>query len=451
MSLTLAQLEAFDIPGPRYTSYPTAPQWQNGFPVTTYHQALQQSALSHHSLSVYIHIPFCTKMCYYCGCNVIIRKQNESVGDTYIGYLLKEMALVRQQLSATQVVKQVHLGGGTPNYLSPDQLTRLLMGIRHTFQIEAGSEIAVEVDPRTLTHEQVRVMAQQGVTRLSMGIQDTNPDVQASINRVQPIEMVRQAVDWVRAHGLSLNFDLIYGLPKQTHDGIVTTIGHVIAASPDRIALYSYAHVPWLKSHQSLLKPHQLPMGRDKLNLFLTARDALIAGGYQGVGMDHFARPNDPLAVAYQTGTLYRNFMGYTLKPADDALGFGVTAIGHVKGVYIQNTKDLAHYYHGLDTEQLPIDRGLALSQDDRMRQWVIQSIMCQFKLDAAAFSQLFGCDVMALEGVPAHLQACESKGLINKSQSGFEVTELGKLFVRIVAMGFDAYLAQSGGFSRTI
>ncbi|NDD66708.1 oxygen-independent coproporphyrinogen III oxidase [bacterium] len=451
MTLTLEQLEAFDIPGPRYTSYPTAPQWQGGFPVSWYQDALYQSARHQHSVSVYIHIPFCTRMCYYCGCNVIIRKPNESVGDSYITYLFKEMALATRHLSGPPCVKQVHLGGGTPNYLSPVQLTRLLTGIRETFSIEEGSEIAVEVDPRTLTEEQVATMAQLGVTRISMGIQDTNPIVQSRINRVQPIEMVNTTVGWVRRHGLSLNFDLIYGLPMQEPDGMCTTISHVLSQSPDRIALYSYAHVPWLKSHQALLHEKDLPTGRDKLGLFLLARDALLAGGYVGVGMDHFARPEDPLAIAYQKGTLYRNFMGYTVKPADDALGFGVTAIGHVEGHYVQNTKDLSQYCQALDEGYLPVDRGMRLSHDDRMRQWVIQSIMCRFQVELTAFTQLFSCDLLGLPGVAEHLSRCEADGLVIRTKEGIQVTELGKLFVRIVAMGFDAYLSQHRGFSRTI
>lgn len=451
MILSLEQLEKFNISGPRYTSYPTAPNWVDTFTEQDYRHTLQSFDCHRDRLSIYVHIPFCPKMCYYCGCNVLIRKPSDEVGDRYIDYLDQEMTLVTREWSTPATVNQLHWGGGTPTYLSAPQLARLFSLIQSRFQMASGAECAIEVDPRTLTFEQVKTLSQIGFNRISMGIQDTNEQVQRAINRLQPTEMVQTCVEWIRTHHLSLNFDLIYGLPHQTPATMADTIQDIIKMSPDRIALYSYAHVPWLKSHQSLLNPNHIPMGRDKLALFITAREQLLAHGYQAIGMDHFAKASDGLALAYRDGVLHRNFMGYTLKPADDSVGFGLTAIGQFRNAFTQNVKTMGQYMALLDEGHLPIERGLNLTPDDLRRQWAIQSIMCQFKLDFMAYHHQFGSTIDALPGVMSHLRTCEKDGLITLHEDGLTVTELGQLFVRIVAMGFDAYLGHQTGFSKTI
>jgi oxygen-independent coproporphyrinogen III oxidase len=317
-------------------------------------------------------------------------------------------------------------------------------------------EQAIEIDPRTVTPDIPQALADLGFNRVSMGIQDFDHDVQVAINRIQPYAMVETLFNALRAAGIpSINADLIYGLPRQYETQFAKTIEHIIQLKPDRIALYSYAHVPWLKSHQNLIKVDELPTPTQKMALFLASSTALASGGYQAIAMDHFALETDEMAKAYRDGKLYRNFMGYTVKPAEDYIGFGPSAIGHMQGSFAQNVKELKAYYQALEAGTFPIERGMVMSADDRIRQWVIQSFMCQFVVDKATFQRLFlvSCDVYFSELTP-HLDYCVREGLLRVSDSAWTVTDLGRFFVRNICMGFDAYFkpAQSENrFSRTV
>ncbi len=448
--LTPEIIERFTKPGPRYTSYPTAPEWGK-FTNSDYAVTLQQFGTTDQTLSLYIHIPFCVSMCSYCGCNVVIRKQNQRVGDEYLDYLAKELSLVITTMGRRPVLKQFHIGGGTPNYLAADQLHRLVGLVNQGFDWDVDAEKAIEIDPRVVTDAHLDALVDLGFNRISMGIQDFDPKVQVAVNRVQPYELVEGVMTRLRDRGFhSINFDLIYGLPHQKIDSFSHTLDQVIALSPDRIALYSFAHIPWLKSHQNLIDPGTLPGTEEKLGIFVMARDKLMANGYDAIAMDHFAKASDDMAVAFREGRLYRNFMGYTLKPADEYLGIGVTSIGFLAHTYAQNIKDLKAYFAALDRGELPVERGLRLSPDDQRRQWVITQLMCHFGVDKSQFETRFGedFDTYFAEEAP-HLAQCVTEGLITLSGEKIALTELGTLFVRNVAMGFDWYLRQPKGHKR--
>jgi len=453
--LTSELIRDLDIPGPRYTSYPTAPEWSNDYTHEHYLHALSNWEKSEATVSLYVHIPFCTQMCYYCGCNVTIRKRNVNVGAQYIRYLEKELSLLLRQRTKRPVIKQLHWGGGTPNFLTSDEMRQLKGMIDSYCDIASDAEVAIEVDPRTVTEEQIRTLNSIGFNRISMGIQDFSSDVQTAINRHQSVQLVETLFDWIRQYEFaSINVDLIYGLPKQTIENFQETVSQIVQLSPDRIALYSYAHVPWLKSHQNLIHSEELPLQDEKLGIFLGARNLFLASGYDAIGMDHFAKASDEMAVAYHNGALYRNFMGYTVKPSDEFIGVGVSSIGYIGGHFVQNTKELRDYYSALDSGHLPVERGLILSKDDHIRQWAIQSIMCRFILNKSELYTLFQVDFATyFEDANAHLVHCERQGLVRLSGDRIEVTDLGRLFVRNIAMAFDAYLktSQSRRYSRTV
>jgi oxygen-independent coproporphyrinogen-3 oxidase len=448
--LTTELISKHTQPGPRYTSYPTAPEWKPLAP-EAYKKALQKFGNSQKTLSLYIHIPFCNTMCYYCGCNVVIRKSKPEVGNEYLDYLEKEIRLVQSQMGKKSVLKQFHLGGGTPNFLSSDQLNRLMDIIHLHFDLDPEAEIAIEIDPRTVEPSQLQTLKQRGFNRISMGIQDFSAEVQAAINRIQPYDQVTALMTQLRALEFSsINMDLIYGLPHQTLSSFKETIEQVISLKPDRIALYSFAHIPWLKSHQKLIDPETLPLGKDKLDIFLQARGQFLDNGYDAIAMDHFALNTDELASAFKKGTLYRNFMGYTLKPADEYVGLGVTAIGLIEGTFSQNTPDLKTYYARLDENTLPTHKGLELSEDDLKRQWVIQELMCHFRVNKKQFETRFlvPFDTYFADET-SHLNRCESEGLLTQSTEQITATELGRFFVRNIAMGFDWYLRQAEAHKR--
>jgi len=454
-SLTPSLIRQLDQPGPRYTSYPTAPEWLDSFSESDYHTALQRFDSRTQSLSIYTHIPFCTQMCYYCGCNVTIRKRKSNVADEYLEYLAREFDQVSSHWCDRPTVTQIHWGGGTPNFLTIDEMTRLKTMFDTRCRISPDAEVSIEVDPRSVDRDQIVALRALGFNRISMGIQDFAPEVQSAIHRVQSVSEVTALFAWIRHAGFkSINVDLIYGLPNQNIANFTDTVTEIIRLKPDRVALYSYAHVPWLKSHQQLIDVSALPDQELKLSIFIHARQLFLDAGYEAVGMDHFALPDDELAIAFRSGALYRNFMGYTINPADDAIGLGVSSIGYIGGCFSQNVKDLKTYYSRLDSGQLPVDRGIELSRDDHIRRWVIQSIMCQFSLIYCNFSDTFGVDFFEyFPDVDLHLQRCESNGLVVRGDDGIRVTPLGRFFVRNVAMGFDAYLKsqESRRFSQTI
>jgi oxygen-independent coproporphyrinogen III oxidase len=441
-TLTKEIINKFNIEGPRYTSYPTAPVWTKDYTHSSYILTLKRLASEKKPLSLYLHIPFCEKRCYFCACNVVIKKQNVKFGDTYLDYLEKEIAMVTSILGEGYPVKQIHIGGGTPTYLSDVQLTRLGNMLSDAFNLDDIYEQSIEVDPRSVDPARLDFIRTLGFNRISFGIQDMNPKVQDAINRhhtLEEIDMLMYAAKELKF--LSVNCDLIYGLPFQSRNDFKHTVDQIISLKPDRIALYSFALVPWLHSHQKLISEDSLPDADTKLDLFLQSREQFLESGYTSIAMDHFALATDDLATAFDKGTLYRNFMGYTTLATDDYLGLGVSSIGYAGNSFIQNTKDLKEYYALIDSGVLPTERGYSLSEDDLMRQWIIHHLMCSFKIDKIQFQTQFNVAFdESFSDCATHLKQCEVDGLLLIQGNDIVVTDLGKLFVRNIAMGFDAY-----------
>ncbi len=446
----------FDTPGPRYTSYPTAPVWTDEVNGGLYANKLAIFGATDKTISLYIHIPFCESLCTYCGCNVVIRRKDSRFGDEYLDYLEREMELVYRFLGTRKKVCQLHWGGGTPTFLNEPQIERLYQMTRRYFDIDPNGEVALEIDPRTIDKSKIQKLRMLGFNRVSLGVQDFNEDVQRQVNRYQPYAMVEESMDWCRQLVFtSVNFDLIYGLPYQTLASFRQTIEKVIILHPDRIALYSFAYVPWHKRHQYKIDIELLPSNDVKLDIFLQARDQLLQAGYRAIAMDHFALAEDELARASEAGTLHRNFMGYTVKPVDECLGLGVSAIGFLENTYIQNQKALPHYCKALAQGRLPVERGKILSRDDQIRRWTINALMCRFAVDKVVFTQKFHVPFEAyFAKEQGHLRWCVDNELIDQNDTHIEVLELGKIFIRNVCMGFDLYLRQkniSVQFSRTV
>ena len=454
-----ALIERYDRPGPRYTSYPTAVEFHAGFTAEDYRGRLD-SANSRVSqpLSLYVHVPFCEHRCAYCGCAVIATRKRE-VAVTYLEYLECEIEMVAASLNGRRTVVQYHWGGGTPTYLSLEQIARLDACIRRHFDITPDAERAIEIDPRVTTREQIVLLRELGFNRLSFGVQDFAKPVQEAIDRHQSEAETRQLYFAARDAGFeSINFDLVYGLPRQTVESFQRTLASVVDMRPDRLAVYSYAHVPWLRPNQKAIDPMDLPDAEQKRRLLGAAIDTFTAAGYEAIGMDHFALPDDELAVAARERRLHRNFMGYTTRPAPDSVALGVSAISDVAGAFSQNHKSLARYYEALDAGRLPVERGYALSEDDRLRRFVITELMCNFHLDAAAVRERFGVDLAdyfaaELEGLNQP-DGPVADGLLDITPDGLTVTTRGRLFVRNICMAFDRYLAAHQNrpvFSRTI
>ncbi len=438
-------LRQMDQPGPRYTSYPTADRFVEAFGEEDYVQALQQrrSGLTRSlPLSLYVHVPFCDSLCYYCACNKVITKHHERAQE-YLRYLGREAELHVAQLGSGQSVSQLHLGGGTPTFLSDAELHELLSMLRRHFNLAPGGEYSIEVDPRTVTPARLATLAELGFTRLSFGVQDFDPAVQRAVHRLQPAEQVFELVRAARQIGFeSVNVDLIYGLPQQTPESFDRTLAQVNALRPDRVALYAYAHLPDRFKPQRRIQASELPAPGAKLAMLARALAAFDDGGYVYVGMDHFALPDDALAVARRQGRLHRNFQGYSTQPDCDLIALGVSSIGRVGATYSQNAKSLEDYYDLLDQGRLPIERGLALSRDDLIRRSVIMALMCQGELQFEALELAFLIDFRTY--FAAELQALsvpQAQGLVRVSRGSIEVTEQGWFFVRAIAMVFDRYL----------
>jgi len=456
MQITAEMIQKFDVAGPRYTSYPTAPVWTPEVTGQIYSEKLKTFGHNDTTLSLYIHLPFCRSLCTFCACNVVIRPADTKYSEEYLNYLFKEMDLTAKAIGRRKTIRQLHWGGGTPTFSGEDQIRRLYEKIRQTFEIDADAEVAIEIDPRTISESKIRTLRELGFNRISMGVQDFDETVQKNINRVQPFEMVEQTNRWCRELGFhSVNFDLIYGLPHQTRTSFDDTVEKVIALKPDRIALYSFAYVPWLKHHQRKIDTQTLPEANEKMEIFVSARNRFLNAGYQAIAMDHFALKTDELSKAFNEQKLYRNFMGYTVKPADEYIGLGMTAIGFLGNTFIQNVKELPEYYRLLREGTLPVERGKALTADDQIRQWVIHSLMCHFSVKRQAFSVKFGVEFDEyFKEEQEHLQNCIEDGLLRKTDDGYEATEMGRLFIRNVCMGFDWYLRQKGShqrFSKTV
>lgn len=455
LTVDLALVKKYSVPGPRYTSYPPATHFTDQI---TFDQlrdpilANNQSAAR--DLSLYFHIPFCYMLCWYCGCTTVItRKQEQSA--TYLTYLEKELDLMGRFLNPQRKVVQIHFGGGSPTFLQPDEFRRLGELIRSRFNVAEDVEAGVEIDPRRLTREHVKAMREFGFNRASLGVQDYNPEVMKAVHRIQPRELVEEVAGWIREAGFqSLNVDLIYGLPLQTPASFAATLDAVLELQPDRFATFNYAHVPWIKPHQKVFKDDMLPTPETKLLLLKTTIEKLTAAGYVYIGMDHFAKATDELAVAQRQKTLQRNFQGYSTRGGADIYAFGMSSISQADGIYWQNQKELADYYRMLDAGQVPLERGYILSADDRIRRWTIMRLMCDLELDYAALSEQLGIqftEYFARE--LSSLDDLEADGLLRRHPGGLTVTDVGRLLIRNIAMRFDAYLAREKErrYSRTI
>ena len=444
--LTPELLSRFDIPGPRYTSYPTADRFVEACAQSNLHQALDMrtQGVGHKNrpLSIYVHIPFCESLCYYCACNKIITKHHEKA-EPYLRYLTKEVALYTDAIGTGQSVSQLHLGGGTPTFLSDTELSSLMSMLKRNFNFVAGGEYSVEVDPRTVNAERLALLFELGFNRLSFGVQDFDPEVQKAVHRIQPVEQVFALVASARKIGFeSVNVDLIYGLPKQSPESFDRTLKQINELRPDRIALYAYAHLPERFKPQRRIVAAELPVASSKIAMLSRSMDALMAAGYVYVGMDHFALPVDALAVAKRQGRLHRNFQGYSTQPDCDLIGLGVSSIGRMGSTYSQNAKTMDEYVDMLDQAQLPVVKGLALSRDDQIRRAWIMAIMCQGHVQFDVFNEAWLIDAQSYFSEELlQLQSMQSQGLLELSEQGLHVTPMGWFFVRGVAMVFDKYL----------
>ena len=437
-------LRRFDVPGPRYTSYPTADRFVEAFGNDDYIQALEQRRAGSMALplSLYIHIPFCESLCYYCACNKVITKHHSKSAE-YLRYLSRELELQVEHFGRGHNVSQMHLGGGSPTFLSDVELTDLLDMIRRHFNLVPGGEFSIEVDPRTVTPDRLRHLYQLGFNRLSFGVQDFDPAVQKAVHRVQPAEQVFALVQAARDIGFeSVNVDLIYGLPLQTPESFRHTLDLVKQLRPERIALYAYAHLPTRFKPQRRILSAELPSPAEKLSMLSNSLAILGDAGYDYVGMDHFALPEDALAVAKRQGRLHRNFQGYSTQPDCDLIALGVSAIGRIGATYSQNAKTLEEYYDALDQGRLPIVRGLALTRDDILRRSVIMAVMCQGQLDFEAMGDAHLIDFASYFAREIErLRDFETMGLVKVGPASLEVTAQGWYFVRAIAMTFDKYL----------
>jgi len=444
----------YDKPGPRYTSYPTAPVWSDQFTAQDYDERLRSAGQSSEPTSLYIHIPYCDALCYFCGCSTVITQRHEKEAP-YVDRVLSEAALVRQTIGNSRPVIQHHWGGGTPTFLSPAMIEKLFAGLCELFPLTNDAEVSIEIDPRVTTREQLEVLAKIGFNRISMGVQDFDPKVQETVNRVQTFEQTQASVTAARELGFeSVNLDLIYGLPYQTKAGIQRTLDLVHELSPDRIACYSYAHVPWIRKHQEVIPENALPRGVEKLELYLVTLEDMVAHDYTAIGMDHFAKNDDELALATENGCLHRNFMGYSTHTAEDMVAFGMSAISEVDGAFSHNHKNLKEWEAAIDAGNLPVNRGMVRSVDDNLRRRIILDLMCHFRL---LFDRHGGAEDFhrRYESELRNLEPMVSDGLVTIGPDGISVTPRGRLFVRNICMPFDAYLdrdAEKGPrYSRTI
>ncbi len=446
----------YDRPGPRYTSYPTAPQFVEGFVSPDYARLLDHSGnQSDRPLSLYVHVPFCDVRCFFCGCNVTISR-DRTWGKRYLPLLAREMEKAAALLQAgRREVRQVHWGGGTPTFLPAEDLAELMALLRHHFRFAADAEIGVEIDPRECTPEQLDALAAGGFNRLSLGLQDLDPQVQRAVNRVQTVAETWSLMDAARARGIdSLNVDLIYGLPYQTPETFAATLREVVRMSPDRLALFNFAYLPAMFPHQRVIDPATLPDPAAKLLILEQSIAALTEAGYVFIGMDHFAKPSDPLAQALRDRTLTRNFQGYSTCGESDLVAFGVSSISAVGGGYAQNAKTMRDYGAAIQEDRFATAKGLEMSAEDLLRHEVIMKVMCHFHLDKREIGAAYGIDFdRHFAAELASLAPMAADGLVELGEDEIEVTPRGRLLVRNVAMAFDAYLIAGAAtrYSRTV
>lgn len=450
-------IERFDVAGPRYTSYPTADRFVEAFDAGSLDQWLRQRASLgwHQPLSVYVHVPFCQSVCYYCACNKIVTK-DRSRGDAYVADLLREVDLYAERLGRREPVSQLHLGGGTPTFLDGAALQAVVDGLERAFSFSPQAERSIEIDPRTIDVARLHELFAQRFNRLSFGVQDFDPDVQQAVHRVQSTEQVFGLVRAAREIGFeSINVDMIYGLPKQTEASFRQTLDTLASLRPDRIAMYGYAHLPERFKPQRRIQTEALPDGRDKLSMMRMAIQTLTEHGYVYIGMDHFALPDDALAVAQRRGVLHRNFMGYTTQPDCDMLGLGVSAIGRMGPSYSQNYRTLDEYCDAVRAGRLPIARGYELTRDDMLRRSTIMAIMCSGEVSFSTLENSYLIDPkLAFSEELGRLREFQDLGLVRVTQDGIAVTPQGRFFVRPIAMVFDRYLRaamQRASYSRVL
>ena len=447
-------IERYGGRGPRYTSYPTAVQFHDGFGETEYRRqcAASNEGSERRPLSIYVHLPFCESLCYYCACNKEVTRNRARV-ERYMTHLYSELDLQAALFDDTRVVEQLHLGGGSPTYFDTDELGELIrrIGERFRLQSDGNQEFSIEVDPRTIEPEGMAPLYALGFNRLSLGVQDLEQRVQEAVNRVQSFAKTRDLIDAARASGFqSVSLDLIYGLPHQSVASFDATIDRVLTLKPDRLAIYNYAHLPQMFKAQRLIDAADLPDASAKLEILHGTIAKLTAAGYEYIGMDHFALPSDELVVAQHKGELQRNFQGYSTHARCDLISLGVSAISHVHHCYSQNVKSVNRYCQLLEQGHLPVERGLELSDDDELRASVIETIMCHGRLDFAAVAQSFGLDFGDYFGAELEaLAPLADDGLIKFDNAGFEVTPAGRLLLRPVAMVFDRYLREEANKAR--
>jgi oxygen-independent coproporphyrinogen III oxidase len=441
LQISEAFLAKYNRPGPRYTSYPTAPVWNDGFGPAELERVHSEADAAGSPLSLYMHLPFCESLCLFCACNVIIQK-DKAVTTPYLDALKREIAHVSGNVSRSRAVVQFHWGGGTPTYLSPAQMEDLFGFTRERFTYAPDAEIGIEVDPRVTTQEHLESLRRLGFNRLSMGVQDFQPEVQKAIHRIQPFAMTRDLVTSARALGFdSINVDLIYGLPHQNSTSFADTVDQVLEIAPDRIALFSYAHVPWLKKQQGSFAMY-LPEGMQKFEIFRTGLLKFIEAGYSYIGMDHFARPADELSSAQQNRTLHRNFQGYTTKAGADLYGMGITAISGIQNAYAQNMRDIPSWERSVNERGIATMRGYRLSGDDRLRREVISRILCHSVVYKNELSKDFSIDFDSYFAEELRrLQPAAEDGLVVLGPDRIQATWLGRIFIRNLAMLFDPYL----------
>ena len=456
-TIDLDKLKKYDKPGPRYTSYPTAPQFHEKFTRDDLTDEIKRTNDNGNSadLSLYFHLPYCDTLCYFCGCNMIITRNRGRIGG-YTEYLKREIDLYRKLINRDRKVEQLHCGGGTPTHLNPGEITGLISYINRNFEYTPDAEIGCEIDPRGLTKEHLEALRNGGFNRISMGVQDFNDKVQIAINRIQPEDITRQACDWTKELGfLSMNIDLIYGLPFQTPESFEDTVDKIIDISPDRLAVFNYAHVPWLKKHQNILTDKDLPKPEEKLEILKMTIEKLTGAGYVFIGMDHFAKPEDELTVALREKKLYRNFQGYSTHSGADLYAMGVTSISQLPRVYSQNHKQEKSYYDSIDNGLIPIARGYSMNEDDIIRRKVVMNLMCHFVLEFQSIEDEFGIDfnkyfAWGLE----NLKEFAGDGLVTMDDNKIVVTEIGRLMIRTIAMNFDGYIERQVDktkYSRTV
>ncbi|MDD2790470.1 MAG: oxygen-independent coproporphyrinogen III oxidase [Sulfurimonas sp.] len=454
--LDFAKFTKYSKPGPRYTSYPTALEFSDSYTYDTYINKLQNQDVTR-PLSLYFHLPFCRNACYFCGCNVVFTSKEDKM-IRYMDYLKRELEILSQHLDCKRSVIQMHFGGGTPTFFSAPQLKEIIEEIKSYFpNFVKDAEVSCEIDPRHINEDQMKVMSNAGFNRVSFGIQDFNEKVQIAVHRVQPYEMTKGAMDLARKYNMvSVNVDLIYGLPYQTLETFKETLALALTLNPDRFAVFNYAHVPWLKKTMRKIDETTLPLPDEKLQIMQYTIDFLTSNGYKMIGMDHFAKPEDELFKAIEKGELHRNFQGYTTKGGADLIGVGLTSIGEGVDSYNQNFKDMDEYENAIDAGKLPFERGVVLSEDDQIRQYVIMELMSNFKLDIRRFEKLFNIEFASYfaDAIEA-LKPFAEDALLSMDEEHIVCSETGTLLIRNIAMPFDAYMkrhaASSKTFSKTV